>query len=88
MTQSTEYTMLKRVLSYSCSVSPDHTQTDANALISESVDSAYHKLSAEDQESIVRNTTILRARCPKLSEAGALEVLAAVGQLLSETETK
>ena len=83
MNQPTDYATLKRVLSNKCADSPDHTQTDANMLISESVNSAYKKLSDEDQKVIVRNTTILRARCPKLSEAGALEILAAVGQLLS-----
>jgi len=88
MNAPTDYAMLKRVLSNKCADSPDHTQTDANMLISESVDSAYKKLSAEDQENIMSNAAYLRARCPKLSEAGALEILAAVGQLLSETETK
>jgi len=83
MNQPTDYATLKRVLSNKCADSPDHTQTDANMLISESVDSAYNKLSAEDQENIMSNAAYLRARCPKLSEAGALEILAAVGQLLS-----
>lgn len=88
MNTPTEYTMLKQLLSNKCADSPDHTQTDANMLIGESVNSAFYRLSAEDQENIMSNAAYLRARCPKLSEAGALEVLAAVGQLLSETETK
>ena len=83
MNAPTDYATLKQLLSNKCADSPDHTQTDANMLISESVDSAYKKLSAEDQENIMSNAAYLRARCPKLSEAGALEILAAVGQLLS-----
>jgi len=84
MNTPTEYTMLKQLLSNKCADSPDHT----HMLIGESVNSAFYRLSAEDQENIMSNAAYLRARCPKLSEAGALEVLAAVGQLLSETETK
>lgn len=76
MTQPTEYAMLKRVLSYSCAVSPDYTQTDANMLIGESVDSAFRKLPAEDRKNIVRNTTILRAKCPKLARWRCLRLWA------------
>ena len=83
----TEYTMLKRTLSNKCADSPDHTQTDANTMIRESVDSAFYKLSIDDRAKVELKAGVLRAKCPKLSPAGALEVLAAVGQCLSEKDT-
>ena len=84
----TEYTMLKRTLSNKCADSTDHTQTDANTMIRESVENAYYKLSIDDRAKVELKASVLRARCPKLSPVGALEVLAAVGQYLSEKETK
>lgn len=84
MTNKTELSEVKRLIFDIASDRDDKTVTDANMLIRESVESAFTRLSKDDQVTVARNALALQARCPKLSEAGALEVLAAIGQYWSE----
>ena len=77
----TEYQVMKRVLFAQKEYNEDFDGHDANQMIRQSCQEAYEKLDDKDREHIDHNIGRLTSKIKGLSENGALELLAAIGNL-------
>ena len=62
---------------------PDFTGTDANRMIADANSAALEKLSVREREIMEHERSLLKMSVDKLSDAGTLEVLAAISEYLS-----
>ena len=62
---------------------PDFTGTDANRMIADANSAALEKLSVREREIMEHERSLLKMSVDKLSDAGTLELLAAISEYLS-----
>ena len=85
MRRPTEYHVMKIILREHVENDPDFSGRDANKLIIDHVADAYEKTKGKDHDWIEANVINIIRACHKkacwMSENGALELLAAIGNL-------
>ena len=83
---NSELAKAKRKLFVTASQRKDFSVNDANAMIAESTYDGYQKLDEVERWHIRQNREWLAKAIPHLGELGAMELLAAIGDVLNEEE--
>ena len=84
MTKRNEMQDLKRLLFATAEVSPATSMSEVNGIIADANKAAYDSLDNGDKKHILKAMDALQSNARRLGDAGALEVLSAIAQVMGD----